>query len=380
MTARATSAAHDSAAEDFATPAATGREPPERAAIERLLDANLDRAREGLRVLEDWARFGLDRPDLVARTKDLRQRLGRLHRFSYKAARHTATDPAAGMTHPAQNDRLAAGAVVAANAGRVQEALRVLEEFARGIDAELAAEAAAVRYRLYDLEVDLLQAPADGDARRRLLRDCHLYLITSPHPDLERIVEAALEAGVRLVQYRAKSGGDAAVPGPDDDLTRYRQARELRRLCRRHGALFLVNDRVDLALAVDADGVHLGQGDLPATVARKLLGPARLLGRSTHAIEELRQAVVEGCDYVGVGPVHATPTKPGRPAVGIEYVRRAVAESPLPCFAIGGIDAAAVAAVRAAGAERVAVVRAVIGAADPGEATAGLLRQLEAER
>jgi thiamine-phosphate pyrophosphorylase len=345
----------------------------ERAAIGRLLDANLDRAREGLRVLEDWARFALDRPDLVARTKDLRQRLGRLHRTSYKLARHTASDPAAGLAHPAQAERQDAAGVLAANAGRVQEALRVLEEFGRLEDPELAAEAATIRYALYDLEVDLLQAGRDGDGRRALLRRCHLYLVTSPVDGLEAVVAAALEAGVRLVQYRAKP--DA----PLDDQQRFGQASALRRLCHRHGALFLVNDRIDLALAVGADGVHLGQGDLPPSVARRLLGPDRLIGRSTHRIEDLRRAVADGCDYVGVGPVNATPTKPGRDPVGLAYVTQAAAECPLPFFAIGGIDPDNLAAVRGAGAARVAVVRAITAAADPGAAVAALLAGLEAE-
>lgn len=345
----------------------------ERAAIERLLDANLDRAREGLRVLEDWARFALDRPDLVARTKDLRQRLGRLHRAAYKLARHTASDPAAGLAHPAQAERQDAAGVLAANAGRVQEALRVLEEFGRLDDQGLASEAATIRYALYDLEVDLLQAGRDGDGRRALLRRCHLYLVTSPLDGLEAVVAASLAAGVRLVQYRAKA--DA----PLEDRQRFEQASALRRLCHRHGALFLINDRIDLALAVGADGVHLGQGDLPPSVARRLLGPDRLIGRSTHRLEQLRQAVADGCDYVGVGPVNATPTKPGREPVGLAYVSEAAAESPLPFFAIGGIDAVNLAAVRAAGAERVAVVRAITAAADPAAAVAALLAGLEAE-
>ncbi|MFN5193920.1 MAG: thiamine phosphate synthase, partial [Cyanobacteriota bacterium] len=124
----------------------------------RLLDANLDRAREGLRVLEDWARFGLERPDLVARCKDLRQRLGAVHHNRYKLARDTAGDPATGLAHPLQIDRRDPLAVVAANAARVQEALRVLEEFGRAVDPALAREAAGVRYALYDLEVALLRA------------------------------------------------------------------------------------------------------------------------------------------------------------------------------------------------------------------------------
>jgi thiamine-phosphate pyrophosphorylase len=352
----------------------------ERAAIERLLDANLDRAREGLRVLEDWARFALDRPDLVARSKDLRQRLGRLHQERYKLARHTATDPAAGMTHPAQSERQSGASVLAANAGRVQEALRVLEEFGRIEDPVLATAAAAIRYALYDLEVDLLHAGRGGDDRRALLRQCHLYLVTSPVDGLEGVVAAALAAGVRLVQYRAKPGDAPALAGaPPDDRGRFEQASALRQLCHRHGALFLVNDRIDLALAVGADGVHLGQGDLPPAVARRLLGPDRLIGRSTHRLEDLRQAVADGCDYVGVGPVNATPTKPGREPVGLAYVAQAAAEGPLPFFAIGGIDRANLAAVRRAGATRVAVVRAITQAEDPGAATADLLAGLEAK-
>jgi thiamine-phosphate pyrophosphorylase len=343
---------------------------PDQLAVARLLDANLDRAREGLRVLEDWARFGVDRADLVARTKDMRQRLGRLHRDDYKLARHTATDPAAGMGHPAQQERLSPSQVVGANAGRVHEALRVLEEFGRSIDPELASEAAALRYGIYDLEVDLLQASRGGQQRRQLLAQCHLYLVSSPVPGLEAVVAAALGAGVRLVQYRAKDGE------PIDDSQRLQQCRQLRQLCASHGALFIVNDRIDLALAVEADGVHLGQGDLPPAVARQLLGPERLIGRSTQSIDQLRQAVADGCDYVGVGPVNATPTKPGREPVGLDYVRQAAAESPIPFFAIGGLECANIEAVRQAGAQRVAVVRAITAAADPAAATTALLQAL----
>ena len=342
----------------------------------RLLDANLDRAREGLRVVEDWCRFGMERSDLVARLKDLRQRLGLLHQSRYKQARHTAADVAAGMAHPAQEQRLQPEQVLAANCGRVQEALRVLEEFGRGVDPQLVAEAAAIRYALYDLEVELLRAAGSGDQRRSQLRDCRLYLVTSPSPRLEAVVAAALQGGVRLVQYRAKEGSLAPDGQPITDAVRLEQARALRQLCSRHGALFLVNDRIDIALAVDADGVHLGQGDLPPALARQLLGPERLIGRSTHAISQLRQAVADGCDYVGVGPVNATPTKPGREPVGLDYVRQVAAESPIPFFAIGGIAPANLAAVQAAGAERVAVVRAITEAPDPAQASRALLTLL----
>jgi thiamine-phosphate pyrophosphorylase len=344
----------------------------------RLLDANLDRAREGLRVVEDWCRFGLDRADLVAQLKDLRQRLGLLHHERYKQARHTAGDVAAGMAHPAQEQRQQPQQVVAANCGRVQEALRVLEEFGRGVDAPLVSEAAAIRYALYDLEVELLRAAGTGDQRRRQLAECQLYLVTSPAPDLLKVVQAALEGGVRLVQYRAKEGSLAPDGQPITDAVRFEQAQALRQLCSSFGALFVVNDRIDLALAVDADGVHLGQGDLPPALARSLLGPEKLIGRSTHALSQLHQAMADGCDYVGVGPVNATPTKPGREPVGLDYVRQAAAESTIPFFAIGGIEPGNLAAVQAAGAKRVAVVRAITAASDPAEASRQLLDLLQA--
>jgi thiamine-phosphate pyrophosphorylase len=349
--------------------------PAAQAPIERLIDANLDRAREGLRVMEEWARFGLERPDLVWRCKDLRQRLGQLHDERYKFARDAAGDPATGLAHPAQVGRRDGPAIVAANAARVQEALRVLEEFGRLVDGDLAVAAAACRYSIYDLEVALLRATKNQDNRRARLAQCRLYLVTSPVPQLAPIVEQCLQAGLRLVQYRAKPGPN--VDGVEfDDRQRLEQARQLRRLCLEYGALFLINDRIDLALAVDADGVHLGQGDLPVAMARRLLGPERLIGCSTHAIAELRQAVADGCDYVGVGPVQATPTKPGREPVGLAYVAAAAQECPVPFFAIGGIDTSNMAEVQAAGATRVAVVRALTEASSPALITKTLLNQL----
>lgn len=344
----------------------------QRVAVERLLDANLDRAREGLRVLEDWCRFALSRPDLVVSLKDFRQRLGQRHRLAYKMARHTATDVATGLAHPAQFNRATPLAVVEANAARVQEALRVLEEFGRGLDPDLSQEAAKIRYALYDLEVACLRAGASaGQSRQDRLSHCNLYLITAPVPDLLGVVDAALQGGVSLVQYRPKQD-------PSTDLDRFKEASALRQLCHQYGALFLVNDRLDLALAVDADGVHLGQEDLPPAKARCLLGSDRLIGRSTHSVDQLRQALLEGCDYVGVGPVHTTPSKPGRSPVGLAYVAAAAAECPIPWFAIGGIDGTNLAAAMQAGARRVAVIRAITHAPDPLAATSALLRELEA--
>ena len=369
----ATAFAGPAASGPAADPSHPGPSAVERS-IDRLLDANLDRAREGLRVLEDWARFGLDRADLVARCKDLRQRLGQCHRDRYRAARATATDVAAGMEHPAQAGRRGPEAVLRANAARVQEALRVLEEFGRERDAELAAEAASCRYALYDLDIDLLRAGQVDQDRRSRLAACHLYLITRPMLGLEAMVASALAAGVRLVQYRAKEADGDAGP-PLDDQRRLAEARALRALCDRHGALLIINDRIDLALAVEADGVHLGQEDWAATHREQLAG-VRIVGLSTHSLEQARQAERAGVDYIGVGPVFSTNTKPGVPAVGLQLITAVAGAVKLPFFAIGGITLHNLGPVKAAGATRVAVVSAILRAPDVQRAAAQFKEQL----
>jgi thiamine-phosphate pyrophosphorylase len=328
----------------------------------RILDANLDRAREGLRTLEEWVRFGLEHRDWAQAFKDMRQTLAQLHRDQYRSARDTAHDPGTTLSHPGEEQRTTIQAVLQANFARVQEALRVLEEYGKVIDSELASTSKQLRYRLYELESQLLCR----DRRQRLQQE-RLYLVTSPHPQLFEVVEAALRGGLGLVQYRDKDSEDAL---------RLERAARLRELCRQYDALFLINDRVDLALAVDADGVHLGQQDLPIAYARRLLGPERIVGRSTTNPEEMARALQEGADYIGVGPVFATPTKPGRTAAGFDYVRYAQAHTSVVFYAIGGIDLSNVEQVVSAGAARVAVVRAIMEAPDPTQATQAFLAHL----
>ena len=341
-------------------------DPRNDASVARMIDANLDRAREGLRVVEDWCRFGLDRLDLVKPLKHWRQQLGQHHQEIYKHARSTATDSAAGLAHPAQESRQHPSQVVAANCARVQEALRVLEEFGRAQNPDLATTAASIRYGLYDLEVSVLRADRRSE-RRRKLDASTVCLITAPGDDLLQRVDAALSAGITLVQYRAKEG---------NDRNRLEEARSLAALCHSRGALFIVNDRIDLALLVDADGVHLGQEDLPTSAARALIGEDRLLGRSTHALPQLKAAESEDCDYFGVGPIYATGTKPDRTPQGLDWARQASDHATHPWFAIGGIELGRIAELRAAGVRRVAVVSAIMAATDPGAASRDLLQAL----
>jgi thiamine-phosphate pyrophosphorylase len=201
-----------------------------------------------------------------------------------------------------------------------------------------------------------------------------LYLCTdarSERGDLAEFLDAALRGGVDIVQLREK-GLEARQE--------IAYAEVFADAARRHGALWAVNDRVDLALATGADIVHLGQDDLPVPVARRILGPQPLIGRSTHAEAEVTAAAVEpGVDYFCVGPTWPTPTKPGRPAPGLGLLRHAAGlHTDRPWFAIGGIDEQRLDDVLAAGARRVVVVRAITEAGDPEAAARSLRTRLAA--
>jgi thiamine-phosphate pyrophosphorylase len=204
--------------------------------------------------------------------------------------------------------------------------------------------------------------PRDRIASRRL------YLVSSARGGgaaLRAFLDAALRGGVDVVQLRDKALRD-------DELVR--AAATFRAAADAHGALFVLNDRPDLVAACHADGVHVGQDDMEPAAARALVGPERIVGRSTHAPEQGAAADADpDVDYLAVGPVHATPTKPGRPAAGLEYVAWAAANLTTPWFAIGGLDAATLPAATAHGATRIVVVRAIADAPDP-EAAARALR------
>lgn len=203
---------------------------------------------------------------------------------------------------------------------------------------------------------------------KRSFADCRLYVIVDRSAvggrDPARVAEQAIRGGADCIQWRDKSAPD----GPFLEA-----AERLRELTRRTGTLFVVNDRLDAALACGADGVHLGHEDLPVATARSLAGDRLLIGRSTHSLAEAKAAQAEGADYIGVGPVFATPTKPDYPAVGLELLRQIGAAIRIPWVAIGGIDLQNLPLVLSAGAARVAVVRAVAAASDP-EAAARALK------
>ena len=204
-------------------------------------------------------------------------------------------------------------------------------------------------------------APPEGDGplRRERLRTARLYLCCGARPrgeDPEPLLRAALSGGVDVVQLREKE-----LPRREVELA----ALTFRRLCDSYSALFVVNDDPDLARACDADGVHVGQDDTPAGEARAALGPDAIVGLSTHSEEQIAVATGQPVDYISVGPIWETPTKEGRPAVGLDLIRHAAECAPHPFFAIGGIDAGNASQVVDAGARRLCVVRAIRDAEDP---------------
>jgi len=195
--------------------------------------------------------------------------------------------------------------------------------------------------------------------------------VCDAHPaagDLPALLRAAIAGGVEIFQLREKHLAD-------DELTA--TARSAQALCEQLSALFIVNDRPDIALAASADGVHVGQDDMPPAAVRELVGADMLIGLSTHSPQEIDAVDASVVDYIGVGPIHETPTKPGRPAVGTQLVEYAAAHSPVPFFAIGGLHEGNLAQVLAAGATRACVLRAIAAADDPEQAARELHEQLD---
>jgi thiamine-phosphate pyrophosphorylase len=334
----------------------------------RILDANADRAREALRVLEDHARFALDDAFLCGQWKQLRhdfaQALALLPASIFLEARDTLRDVGTAISTQQEWQRTSLYDVVQANAKRLQEALRSLEEFGKTVSVEFAQRIEKIRYQSYVLERAVVQG---GQARERLA-DAQLYVLVTNalcRASLVGTVKEAVRGGAQIIQLREKNLDDRTLLG---------RARDVREVTRSSGVTFIVNDRPDIAKLADADGVHLGQDDLPIREARRILGPGALVGVSTHNLDQVRRAILEGADYIGVGPTFPSQTKDFAGCAGLDFIRGALAETSLVAFAIGGIDLDNVVQVRARGAIRIAVSHAICAAADP-RAAAQKLRQ-----
>jgi thiamine-phosphate pyrophosphorylase len=335
----------------------------------RLLDAAANRAREALRTLEDYCRFVLNDAVLSGELKQLRHALKDaldvLPGGLLLEARDTLGDVGTTLATEQERARHSLSAVVQAACKRLQEALRSLEEVGKLRSASLGEHLKQLRYQAYTLERALVL----GAGTRQRLAEARLYVLLTGAEcvqGLERTIREAAAGGAQVFQLREKRLADREL---------LERARRVRQWTRQAGALFILNDRADLARLAEADGVHLGQDDLSVRDARRVLGPSALIGVSTHEPAQLRQAVLDGASYVGIGPTFASQTKAFVGFAGLEFVQHAAATTTLPAFAIGGIVVANVAQVVAAGLRRVAVSRAVCQAEDP-RAAAAALRQI----
>ncbi|MHB1425522.1 MAG: thiamine phosphate synthase [Gemmataceae bacterium] len=345
----------------------------ERMDAARLIDACANRAREGLRVIEDYCRFVLDDAFLCRTLKawrhELTAALGELAPSLLLEARDTRHDVGTELSTPSEQQRDSLRDVVQANFKRLQESLRSLEEYGKIQSSTLGQALEQLRYRAYTMERTLLL----GVTARQRLQGARLYVLLTGsrcEATLDWIIAESAAGGASIVQLREKDKKDREL------LERARQAR---RWTRQAGVLFLVNDRADIARLVEADGVHLGQDDLPVKEARRILGPDALIGVSTHNLEQLRQAILDGASYVGIGPTFPSGTKDFAELAGLDFVRQAMAETTLPAFVIGGINPQTIGAAVAAGARRVAVSAAIAQADDPRSVCAAFFAALPAE-
>jgi len=342
----------------------------ETTAVWRAVDASANRAGEALRVVEDIARFVLDDPHLTRLAKELRHDLAAAVAAGLRDRvflRDVAGDIGVGMDAPGRLGRGSPADVVAANAARGAQALRSLEECVPLVAAAAAGPFEQLRYRLYRLE-HLLHTALRADARLGAATVCVLVDGRADQRDFLRLVEALLEAGVRMLQIRDKALDGGRL------VERARGAVAVaRRRLPDGGAVIVVNDRADVAVAADADGVHVGKSDLPVAAARRVIGPRRLLGRTAHDLAEARAAVEAGADYLGVGPCFPSTTKRFEAFAPPEFLRAVPREIGLPAFAIGGITLERLDELAAAGIERLAVASAVTGAADPAAAAAAII-------
>lgn len=339
----------------------------------RILDASLNRAMEGLRVIEDYLRFGCDDAHLTTLSKAARHDLvtafeevpelstPRLH-----ALRDTQGDVGTPVSTPAEAIRTDLHHVALASFKRLEQSLRSMEEYGKLLNGSFSTAMEQLRYRVYTLE-KAVTALKKGQER---LADCRLYLLLSGRDSLDSFTsfaEQLIASGADVIQLRDKDLSDS-------DLTA--RASRLVELTRCTSTLAIINDRPDIARIAGADGVHVGQEELSVSDVRQIVGPDMLVGVSTHTIKQARQAVLDGADYLGCGPTFPSSTKCFSEFPGLDYLKEVADEVSLPLFAIGGITLDSLPEVLATGIERVAIAGAITKAEDPAAACRAFTERL----
>jgi thiamine-phosphate pyrophosphorylase len=343
--------------------------PPSRDIL-RIIDASLNRIGEGLRVLEEYARFSLDDAALTQKLKNLRHKLVRVDaRLQTQLiwGRNASGDIGADMEVPGENKQRDAAGTISANARRVQESLRVMEEMAR--DPELQMDTNAykqARFEIYTVEKELLA---------RVLRQEKLKRLSGLYVIIDTAFLKGRKAG-ELARQVIRGGATTIQLRDKEDSTKdfLNLAMELRDICADSGVVFIVNDRLEVALASQADGLHIGQDDLPVDIARRLLPIDKILGCSARNLAEARKARKEGADYLGIGAVYPTQSKETAVVTGTDVLKDIRRAMDIPLVAVGGINETNLKAVMKAGADAAAVISAVMNADDVEKATRQLVQ------
>jgi thiamine-phosphate pyrophosphorylase len=338
--------------------------------VYRILDANINRAREALRVAEDCGRFALNDPAVTAMAKnlrsDLKEVMAELPADEILASRDTAGDIGTELTSPSEPLRKDLGDVAIAACKRLSESLRTIEEYCKFVAPEQVLKIERMRYNGYTLEQRLVSRLAVSQR----IASARLYVLLTSimcTGSIREKARLAVAGGADMVQLREKQV-------PDDVFLAL--AAEIRELTDETGRIFIVNDRPDIAGIIGADGVHLGQHDLPIGEARRLLRPAAVVGRSTHSYEQAMAAVNEGADYIAIGPLFQSQTKDAGPSPSPEQVARICKDVPVPVFGIGGITPENVTRVTGMGLTRVAVSSGICAAEEPAAAAANIRAKL----
>lgn len=340
--------------------------------ILRIIDANLNRIGESLRLLEDVARLLLNDATLSKQLKAIRHELATKELSTKKQllqARNSEGDVGIDIEVSQQTKERELPATIIANASRVQESLRVLEELAKIPDIDLKPDGfKKARFSLYDIEKSLVSGALRKEKKERIsglyaIIDTQ-YLENRSHNE---VVTQMLEGGARIIQLR-------------DKCTLKKEllpvARQLKELCSAYNALFIVNDYLDIALAADADGLHLGQDDLPLKAARTLMPVGKIIGCSVENVSQAVTAKSDGADYIAIGAIYPTKSRAGIETVGLDMLKPIKKETGLPLVAIGGINRHNVEEVLAAGADSVAIISAIMQAESPREETKQIIDKI----
>ena len=321
--------------------------------IYRIFDANINRALEGLRVVEEITRFLLEDKKLSSKVKGFRAKVKEAcEKIPYQdlliKIRDSKKDVGWKVYPKSEALRADIVSIYKSNIKRATEALRVLEEFSKLVSSRVGRSFKDLRFMVYDLEKEVYEKTAQHLKQQKLNFD--FYAVIDPvafGKDIFKVTQRALKAGVKIIQYRDKKASKK---------TYLKNAQKMMKLTQKYKAVFIVNDYVDIAKQINADGVHLGQEDMSLRRAREILGDDKIIGISTHSYKQALRADKSAADYLACGPIYKTKTKPWRRAVGIDLLKRVVKSVEKPVVAIGGINKSNLKEIKRTGCKRVAAV------------------------